>query len=296
MFRLTKIYNTAKRAYIYTTVTVAAFIMLFIILQIFAISSFTVPSDSMSPAILPGDRILVPKVATGARIFNIVKAAGGETVKIWRIPGWDTFKRDDILVFNFPHNDSWNKISLNWQRYYVKRSIGIPGDTVEIRNFQYYINSKQLERNYATAFPFSYIYPADSTARAENLRGYMVDISDTVDHWTICDFGPLIVPQEGMTIKINPQNIHRYQQIIEWETGDSITFADDLLQIDDSVIEEYTFKGNYYFMAGDNNINSMDSRYWGLVPEKFIVGKAKYIWWSENKSGIQWDRILKCIK
>lgn len=296
MFRLTKIYNRAKCAYIYTTVTVAAFIMFFIILRVFVISSFTVPSDSMSPAILPGDRILVPKVATGARIFNIVKAARGETVKIWRIPGWDTFKRNDILVFNFPHNDSWNRISLNWQRYYVKRSIGIPGDTVEIRDFQYYINSKQLEGNYATAFPFSYIYPDDSTARTENLRGYMVDINDTVDLWTIRDFGPLIVPQEGMTIKINHQNIHRYQQIIEWETGDSITFADDLFKIDDSVIEEYTFKGNYYFMAGDNNINSMDSRYWGLVPEKFIVGKVKYVWWSENKIGIQWDRILKCIK
>lgn len=285
-----------KHAAINILLAVVSLMLLYIILQIFAIASFSVPSDSMSPTIQPGDRIFVPKITTGARIFDIRKAAGGESVEISRLPGWDTFKRGDILVFNFPHTESWNRIALNWQRYYVKRSIGIPGDTVEIRDFRYYVNSQLMTGDYATEEAFRKLYPDDSTARAVNLRGYMVDVSDTVDRWTIRDFGPLVVPEKDLTMTISGKNTHRYRQIIEWETGDVVTVTDNSLQIGDSVIEEYTFKENYYFMGGDNNVSSMDSRYWGLVPEKFIVGKATLIWWSENRNKIQWDRILKRIK
>lgn len=285
-----------KHAAIHILLAVVFLMLLYIILQIFAIASFSVPSDSMSPTIKPGDRIFVPKITTGARIFDIRKAVGGESVEINRLPGWETFKRGDILVFNFPHTDSWNRIALNWQRYYVKRGIGIPGDTVEIRDFRYHVNSRLMPGDYAPAEVFRQLYPDDSTARAVNLRGYMVDVSDTIDRWTIRDFGPLVVPKKGLTMTISGKNAHRYRQIIEWETGDVVTVTDNSLQIGDSVIEEYTFKENYYFMGGDNNVSSMDSRYWGLVPEKFIVGKATFIWWSENRNGIQWDRILKRIK
>lgn len=59
---------------------------------------------------------------------------------------------------------------------------------------------------------------------------------------------------------------------------------------------KYTFSDNYYFMAGDNVAESMDSRYWGLVPEDFIVGRAVMVIWSKNRSGVQWKRILKLIE
>ena len=64
----------------------------------------------------------------------------------------------------------------------------------------------------------------------------------------------------------------------------------------DSVLTAYTFTEDYYFMAGDNAVASMDSRYWGLVPEDFIVGRAVFTVWSKNSDGIQWQRILRPVE
>jgi signal peptidase I len=66
----------------------------------------------------------------------------------------------------------------------------------------------------------------------------------------------------------------------------------------DSIVREYQFKENYYFMAGDKGDNSRDSRYWGLLPESFIVGKAVVIWKSIDPvtSSIKWERTGKKIR
>lgn len=267
----------------------------YVVMQIFAVCSFSIPSDSMQPAIHPGDRVLVCKIPTGARLFNISEAARGEKIKVTRLPGWRRFKRGDILVFNFVHKNSWDTITFNWQQYYIKRCLGEPGDTVEIKNFQYYVNSRKPDREYLTDTDFLRMYPTDSIARAERSPGYFTGLNDSTDSWTIRDFGPLLIPKKDMKIKIDNENIYRYRQIIEWETGKSVSRADSMLMLGDERLDQYTFSENYYFMAGDNNINSKDSRYWGLVPEPFIVGRASLIWWSENKRGIQWKRILKSL-
>ena len=64
---------------------------------------------------------------------------------------------------------------------------------------------------------------------------------------------------------------------------------------------EYTFKQDYYFMMGDNRHNSLDSRYWGFVPEDHIVGRPVLVWLSTDASGrfpanIRWNRFLKLVK
>lgn len=65
----------------------------------------------------------------------------------------------------------------------------------------------------------------------------------------------------------------------------------------DSLIREYRFQENYYFVAGDKAENSQDSRYWGLLPEPFIVGRAVRIWKSvEPDEDTRWDRIWKKIE
>lgn len=68
--------------------------------------------------------------------------------------------------------------------------------------------------------------------------------------------------------------------------------------IGDSLIHQYCFKKNYYFVSGDNMANSQDSRYWGMLPEEYIVGKATRIWNSKEKytDQIRWERILMQIK
>jgi signal peptidase I len=72
--------------------------------------------------------------------------------------------------------------------------------------------------------------------------------------------------------------------------------------IDGKEVKEYTFKQDYFFMMGDNRHNSLDSRYWGFVPEDHIVGKALFIWLSIDKdpehfyNTIRWKRLFNIIK
>ena len=66
-------------------------------------------------------------------------------------------------------------------------------------------------------------------------------------------------------------------------------------------VETYTFKQDYYFMMGDNRHNSLDSRFWGFVPENHILGKPLFIWFSMNQDGdllkkIRWERIFNVVE
>lgn len=65
----------------------------------------------------------------------------------------------------------------------------------------------------------------------------------------------------------------------------------------DSLITHYTFRENYYFVAGDRAMNSQDSRYWGLLPEPYIVGRARWVWKSVDRNGkVRWERVMKRVK
>ena len=89
--------------------------------QVTAFVSFRIPSDSMEPALLPGDNILVNKWIMGGRIFDIWDASEKKDVKIFRLSGLGKVKRNDILVFNFPYSGRWDSLGLNLKTYYVKR-------------------------------------------------------------------------------------------------------------------------------------------------------------------------------
>ena len=79
--------------------------------QATTIATFRVPSDSMQPALLPGDNILVNKWVMGARIFNLWEAAEEKEVAIHRLPGLGKVKRNDVLVFHFPYPHSKDSLS-----------------------------------------------------------------------------------------------------------------------------------------------------------------------------------------
>lgn len=266
----------------------------YVLILVFVIASFTIPTTSMSPTIIPGDRVTVDKVVTGARLLDIRSAAAGDSTKVWRTLRMRPLRRGDVMVFNFPHRDSWDTITMRWNQYYIKRCVAAPGDTFCIADFNYIANSDTLRRK-ISAEQLRRLAPDDSTARAENMRGYMADVGDSIDRWTIRDFGPIILPRRGMTIDIDPSNIRRYRQMIEWETGKKIAVTDSTVALDGSPIDSYQFRENYYFMAGDNSLHSTDSRYWGPVPEAFIVGRALFVWWSEDKETgkVRWNRIFK---
>lgn len=120
--------------------------------------------------------------------------------------------------------------------------------------------------------------------------------------WNKDNFGPLHVPAKGETIKLDSMTIPLYEQVIrKYEGNKNVEVQGDKLLIDGKAISTYTFKQNYYFMMGDNRHNSLDSRFWGFVPEDHIVGKAVLIWMSANPRGgvsgkIRWDRIFDIIR
>lgn len=121
------------------------------------------------------------------------------------------------------------------------------------------------------------------------------------DKWTRADYGELWIPKKGETIKLDWHNWAIYSRAIRNYEGHTNSWIDDsgTVYIDGVPAEEYTFAMDYYFMMGDNRDNSLDSRYWGFVPEDHIVGKPMRVLISFDKDkslfngGIRWNRILK---
>jgi len=117
-------------------------------------------------------------------------------------------------------------------------------------------------------------------------------------HKTGYHFGPLVVPQKGMKIKIDSTNIFFYQRVIEMYEGHKVSYTPlNNILIDGKPVQDYTFAMDYYYMQGDNRYNSQDSRFWGFVPEDHIVGKPLFVFLSMEGGimGIRWNRFFKGI-
>ncbi|GAA0544241.1 signal peptidase I [Chitinophaga japonensis] len=113
--------------------------------------------------------------------------------------------------------------------------------------------------------------------------------------WTQDNFGPLVIPQKGKTVKINRSNIALYRRIIAVYEGNRLEEKTGAYYINGRPAATYTFKMDYYWMMGDNRHNSLDSRYWGFVPEDHVVGKAWITWLSYDEKGLRWSRFFKAI-
>jgi signal peptidase I len=120
--------------------------------------------------------------------------------------------------------------------------------------------------------------------------------------WTDKNYGPLTIPQKGMAMVVSDTMLSIYGEIIQkYEGRDRVSIDKNKLTIDGKEVTDYVFQQDYYFMMGDNRDNSLDSRYWGFVPEDHILGKPLFIWLSLNKEGdllhkIRWERLFTAIE
>ncbi|MFA7492413.1 MAG: signal peptidase I [Proteiniphilum sp.] len=267
----------------------------FILLRIFVFGSYRIPSDSMEPAILPGDYVLVNKLAYGARLFDLFSAMEEKEVRIKRVPGYTSVKHDDVVIFHIPYPNKPDKMEMHMLKYYIKRCIAIPGDTLRIVNGIYAVNGDTSKRlgNYKGELVMS-----QKSEEAFPQGVYNTFPRDTVLNWNIKDFGPLYLPRKGDRITLHRTNALLYKKIIEWEKGYPLPLENDTLRDNGTPLQDYAFSHNYYFMGGDKVENSHDSRYWGLLPDDLIVGKAWIVWKSVDPflEETRWNRVLKRIK
>ncbi len=320
------------------------------------IEPFVIPTSSMEGSLLRGDYLFVSKMAYGARTPKTVLQFPLAHQKIWgtefnsyvewitmpyfRLPGIGSVGHDDAVVFNYPY-DTLHPVD---QRvHYIKRCIGLPGDTLSIESNQAYINgkatanpekmqhlyqlntkgnkvinerifeklditefirtsppylfhaSKEAEAYFKTLDFVQSITKVEAKGNDTNLRWQFSKLQ-----WSTDNFGPLLIPYEGLTIPINAETLKKYGvQIRLYEGLTDVKIENAQLLIDGQAVTEYTFKQDYYFMMGDNRHNSEDSRFWGFVPADHIVGKALFIWFSKAPSnvggGIRWGRIFKGV-
>jgi len=121
--------------------------------------------------------------------------------------------------------------------------------------------------------------------------------NEVVFKYTADNYGPLYIPAKGATIKFDKLNYYRYQKVITVHEGHTLKVKEGKFYVDDVETDSYTFEQDYYWMMGDNRHNSLDSRYWGFVPENHIVGKPVFIWmsmdWNEYK--IRTDRVFTTV-
>ena len=118
--------------------------------------------------------------------------------------------------------------------------------------------------------------------------------------WNVDNYGPIIIPKKGWTVKLDSVTFPLYVRCIQVYENNKVQVSGHDILINGKKADTYTFKMNYYWMMGDNRHDSDDSRFWGFVPEDHIVGKALFIWMSMDDNGsflnkIRWSRLFRGV-
>ena len=343
---------------------------------------------TQTPLAIPLVHNVVP--GTGGKVESYSKLI---QLPYHRYPGLGHVKRFDAVVFHYPDGDTMCTAQFSNQSYhalvrkygreavmqdrvydeygqrveigkirvrpvdkrenFIKRCIGLPGEDLQIVDWQVFINGQPVETppeaqyTYAVLFnpivvpervldqmgvshedierahqqmylgntdyyilPLSpsvaaklagkyevldiqpFIHPADSTGYADlfpNVAG---------NTWSVDNYGPVHIPAKGETLQLTLETLPFYRRVIEVYEGNTLEVKDDKIYINGKETTTYTPRMDYYWMMGDNRHNSIDSRYWGFVPEDHIVGKATTIYYSRDKdhNTIRRDRILRKVK
>jgi len=256
-------------------------LLLFIITSSF-IQGSRVPTPSMETTIMTGDFLMTNKLAYGLTTPRNIPFTDIELPFI-QLFKWNSPERGDIVVFEFPGNR--DEIKNTGIENYVKRCVAVPGDTIIVRNKVLYVNGREapIPRHiqYARNFTVPENYPEETFPKGTS--------------WNGDNYGPLIVPGRGDIINLAVSNIGRWKTFIDREYGrDAVKIFNGKVFINGKESTQYKINDNYYFMMGDNRDVSLDSRYWGFVPERNVVGSPLFVYWSWN-SDISFSDLFKLL-
>jgi signal peptidase I len=272
--------------------TVLITLLIALLLKVFVVEAFRIPSASMENTLLVGDFLIVNKIAYTLRTPRYVPFTNIPLPSI-TIPVLRDVRRGDIVVFEFPYQRSEQQRLEEGGEImnFIKRCVGLPGDTVEVRRDEVFVNGKLLSLPKSAKDKSEPWFPA---------RDLDIGSNFIRDH-----YGPLLVPQKGTVIELNQTTIRRWRRLLLQEGH--VVHVDELgrVTLNGEPTDSYTVQEDYYFMLGDNRNNSLDSRYWGFVPKRNIIGEALFVYWSwhsepsstsEKIESIRWGRIGTIIR
>jgi len=235
--------------------TGVAVLVVTLVLAVIFVRPYTVPTNSMSPTLSPGDVILALRAGPGASFR------------------WFTVNRGDVVVF--PNPGKRDELHGGDGEAYCKRCVAVAGDTVMIRNSTIFINGS----------PLSSPQPPHDTTSVENVW----ESFPRQQQWGKGQWGPYRVPAAGDTLVLDDDGWKRWAVVV---ARDGFDVDEATRTIDGRVMDRHILQHDFIFVVGDNTLNSVDSRTWGPIREDAVEALPLCILFSTDSTHrfLQWIR------